>query len=122
MNPQKKLRKSIMKIMTDSKTPEEPKNPDESTIFAIYKIFASSDEIQAFRQRFLDGGMGYGDAKQTLFEKLDAFLEKPREIYHELMTNPRQLDEKNATRARLIAKQTFSRTSQAMLGASRVVD
>jgi len=115
----KKLRKLVMKIITDSKTPAEPKDPADSTIFSIYKIFGSQTENQIFRQQFLAGGMGYGDAKQILFEKLDSYLSEPREIYNELMANPEQLDAillNNAAKARVTARQTLAEVTQAMFG------
>ena len=115
----KKLRKLCMKIVTDSKQPEESKNPDESNIFNIYKLFAQDDEIQSFRQAFLQGGLGYGDAKQHLFEKLDSTFEQPREVYNELMANPSKLEailEQHADKVRPFAKETLKGMKEIMLG------
>jgi tryptophanyl-tRNA synthetase len=113
------LKKKIMRIITDSKTPEEPKNPDESTIFHIYKLFATPDEIAALRKRFLDGGMGYGTAKTILFEKIDSVLSKPRTEYERLLANPSEIDailERGAERARIVATKTLSKVKKKMLG------
>lgn len=113
------LKKKIMRIITDSKTPEEPKNPDESTIFNIYKLFATPDEIAALRKRFLDGGMGYGTAKNILFEKIDSVLAEPRKKYEHLMANPSEIDAilaDGAKRAKIIASKTIAKVKKKMLG------
>ena len=117
--PSNELKKKIMRIITDSKTPEESKNPDESTIFHIYKLFASADESAAFRKRFLDGGMGYGEAKTILFEKLDSVLSEPRKKYEHLMANPAEIDailSQGAERARVIASRVLAKVKKKMLG------
>ena len=65
--PAKKLRKLIMKIKTNSLEPGEPKDPDDSALFDIYRAFASQDETKDYRTR-LEEGLGWGDAKQELFD------------------------------------------------------
>ena len=113
------LKKKIMRIITDSKTPEESKNPDESTIFQLYKHFAKSDEIEQFRQMFLKGGMGYGTAKTILFEKINSILSEPRKEYERLMANKDELDailHNGAERAKIVAEKTITRVKKAMLG------
>ena len=117
--PSAELKKKIMRITTDSKTPEESKNPDESTIFHIYKLFATDDEVAALRKRFLNGGMGYGEAKTILFEKINSVLEKPRMEYERLMANPTEIDailEKGAECARIVASRTIAKVKKKMLG------
>lgn len=117
--PSTELKKKIMRIITDSKTPEESKNPDESTIFQIYKFFATDDEVAAFRKRFLDGGMGYGEAKTILFEKIDSVLSAPRAEYERLIANPTEIDavlEKGAERARIVASRMVTKIKKKMLG------
>jgi len=117
--PPVELKKKIMRIITDSKTPEESKNPDESTIFQLYKFFATTDEIAAFRKRFLDGGMGYGEAKTTLFEKVDSVLKPHREKYGHLMANPSEIDailERGAEQAKKVASKTIAKVKKKMLG------
>lgn len=117
----KKLRKLIMKIVTDSKRPEEPKDPDKSTIYLLYQHFASSAEAATMRENFAKGGMGYGDAKKALFELIDKSLAEPREKYYDLLANPRQIEDvliDGAERARVVAKETVARVSKAMLGRS----
>jgi len=89
---QKKLRKVIMKIVTNSQTPEEPKNPDDSYIFSIHKLFLNPEEIENLRQDYQAGNMGWGTAKSLLFEKLDSVLKEPREEYEKLMDDYGYLD------------------------------
>ena len=95
-NPQvdgeKALKKAIMRIVTNSQLPEEPKNADDSTIFEIYRAFASQEEQQALRQRF-EQGIGWGDAKAILFEKINTEIAPFRERYNHLMANPKELEE-----------------------------
>ena len=117
--PSNELKKKVMRIITDSKTPEESKNPDESTIFHIYKLFANAEETAALRKRFLDGGMGYGEAKTILFEKIDSVLSEPRAKYEHLMANTKEIDEilfEGAERARKVASKTLAKVKKKMLG------
>ena len=117
--PSSELKKKVMRIITDSKTPEESKNPDESTIFHIYKLFANAEETAALRKRFLDGGMGYGEAKTILFEKIDSVLSEPRAKYEHLMANTKEIDEilfEGAERARKVASKTLAKVKKKMLG------
>lgn len=117
--PEGELKKKIMRIITDSKTPDEPKDPETSTIFQLYKHFATDSEIAEFADMFKRGGMGYGTAKTILFEKINAVLEKPREEYERLMENKSEIDAilaKGAERARPTAIETLERVKRAMLG------
>ena len=66
--PDKKLRKQIMSIQTDSTPLEEPKNPDTDNVFALYKLLASETEIATMRANYEGGNYGYGHAKQALYE------------------------------------------------------
>ena len=65
---QKQIRKIFMKIVTDSKTPEEPKDPSTCNIFALYKLFASKEQVENMSECYTAGGLMYGNAKQELFE------------------------------------------------------
>jgi len=110
-------RKLVMKITTDSKLPAEPKNPDDNVIFQLYSHFATADETKAMRTAFEKGGMGYGDAKQKLFEALERTFEKPTEVYNDLMAKPEQLDAflgVGAEKARKIARQTLTAAREAV--------
>ena len=103
--PEKKLRKAIMKIVTNSKEPGEPKDPDESSVFAIYRAFATPDQTAAFRQAHSDG-IAWGEAKQQLFELINAELAEPRERYEALLADPAQIEStltSGADKARAIA-------------------
>lgn len=90
--PEKALRKNIMKIVTNSQAPGEPKNPDESNVFSLYQAFASEAEVQTMRQAYLDG-ISWGDAKQALFERINQEIAPMREKYETLLANPAQLEE-----------------------------
>ena len=85
--PEKELRKAILGIVTNSQTPGEPKNPDESHIFSIYQAFASADETAQMRKAYADG-IGWGDAKQKLFERINSELSPMRERYNALVSEP----------------------------------
>lgn len=85
--PEKQLRKLIMKIVTNSQSVEEPKNPDSCSVFALYKCFADEAQIEILRQRYLAGGMGWGHAKQELFERMNEELAPYRKRYEELIAN-----------------------------------
>jgi tryptophanyl-tRNA synthetase len=88
----KKLKKLINKIKTDSSPPDAPKNPNESIIFSLYKEFATEDQTEEMKNRFRSG-IGWGEAKNELFEVMNEFLEEPRERYLELMDSPEKLNE-----------------------------
>ncbi|MDO4435193.1 MAG: tryptophan--tRNA ligase [Cardiobacteriaceae bacterium] len=90
--PEKALRKQVMKIVTNSQEPHEPKNPDESVVFEIYRAFSSPEEQQAMRERY-QSGIGWGEAKQALFEKINEELGEARERYHQLIENPKRIEE-----------------------------
>lgn len=85
--PEKKLRKSIMRIKTNSQEPGEPKEADGNTLFEIYKAFSTAEQTAVVRQSFADG-IGWGDMKQNLFEHLNLLLAEPRLRYEELMATP----------------------------------
>lgn len=117
--PEKELKKKIMRIITDSKTPEESKDPDTSTIYQLYKHFATDSEIAEFAEMFRAGGMGYGTAKTILFEKINSVLSGARDEYERLMANPAEIDAilaRGAERARAVARETMARVKKAMLG------
>ncbi|MDZ4183341.1 MAG: tryptophan--tRNA ligase [Candidatus Cloacimonadaceae bacterium] len=85
--PEKELRKLVMRIVTNSQGMEEPKDPETCSIFSLYRNFATPDQIEALRQRYLAGGMGWGHAKQELFEVMNEHLRPLRERYIELMNH-----------------------------------
>lgn len=84
----KALRKKIMSIKTDSTPVESPKNPEACPIFTLYKLFATPEQQAALAQRYRAGGMGYGEAKQALFEIADAAFAPARERREQLAADP----------------------------------
>lgn len=112
----KALKKSIMKIVTNSQLPGEPKDPDTSTIFELYQAFASPSEITAFRQEFADG-IGWGDAKIHLFNQIEREIGAMRERYQHYMTNPSELEvilQTGADKARKQATKQLDRARRLM--------
>ena len=89
--PREQLRKLIAGIVTDSRAPGEPKEAEGSALFQIYQAFASAPETAALRQAYADG-IAWGDAKQTLFERIDREVAPLREHYHELISNPQKIE------------------------------
>ncbi|NID15810.1 tryptophan--tRNA ligase [Luteibacter yeojuensis] len=101
----KGMREAIMKIVTDSRAPGEPKDTEDSALFTIYKAFASPAETGAFAEA-LHGGLGWGEAKQVLFERIDSEVAPMREKYEALMASPGQMEDillAGAAKARAIA-------------------
>jgi len=102
--PEKKLRKSIMKIVTNSLEPGEPKQTEGSALYAIYSAFANAEQRAAMQQAYADG-IGWGDAKQQCFELINSELASARSNYEELMSNPAEIETRlqlGAERAREI--------------------
>ena len=91
--PDKKLRKEIMAIQTDSTPLEEPKDPDNDNVFNIYKLIASKEEVAEMRRNYEAGGYGYGHAKQALYELLTSKFKEEREKYNFYMENPDKIEE-----------------------------
>ena len=103
--PEKKLRKSIMKIVTNSLEPGEPKQTEDSALFAIYSAFANAEQRQGMKQAFADG-IGWGDAKQQCFELINSQLADARSAYEELISEPARIEtrlQEGAERARGVA-------------------
>ncbi len=88
---EKKLRKAIMKIVTNSKEPGEPKGIDESSLYPIYAAFVDESERQTFATD-LAQGLAWGDAKQRVFERINTELAPARQRYSELMENPAEVE------------------------------
>ena len=89
--PAAQMRKQISAIVTDSKAPGEPKATEGSALFQIYQAFASTEETAAMARAYADG-IGWGDAKQMLFERIDREIAPMREHYQALIDNPAQMD------------------------------
>ncbi len=91
--PEAELKKLIMRIVTNSQSLEEPKDPDQCNIFSLYRHFATPEQIAALRGRYVAGGMGWGHAKTALFEVMNASLAPLREHYCNLMMNLDYIDQ-----------------------------
>ena len=91
--PDKKLRKQIMSIKTDSKGLEEPKDPENDNVFGLYKLLASNAEITEMRSNYKGGNYGYGHAKQALYEIIIEKFATIRERYNHFMENKHEIDE-----------------------------
>lgn len=91
--PDKKLRKQIMGIVTDSTPMEDPKDPDSDNVFALYKILASEAQISEMRSNYVNGNYGYGHAKQALFELLLEKFGNARERFDYYINHPEEVDE-----------------------------
>ncbi|NQZ57851.1 MAG: tryptophan--tRNA ligase, partial [Lentisphaeraceae bacterium] len=114
--PSKKLRKIVMKVVTNSQGVEEAKDPDTCNVFALYKLFANETQQEALRERYRAGGMGWGHAKQELFELLEEKFGEMRTKYDELMADKTYLDKvlaEGAAKARVIAAETIQRLREA---------
>ena len=110
--PDKKLRKAIMRIETDSKGLEEPKNPESCNVFALYSLLATEDQKSEMRKKYLAGNYGYGEAKQALFELIVKKYEQERKKYWELMENPEKIDRlliEGAKKASVVAESVLKR-------------
>ena len=83
----KKLRKQIMKIQTQSLSVEEAKNPDQCNVFKLFKVIASEDEVKKLHLRYTKGGIGYGEAKELLYHEILNRFSINREKFFELTNN-----------------------------------
>ena len=110
--PEKQLRKQVMSIETDSKALEEPKDPRTCNVFALYKLIANQEQIQLMTANYVQGGYGYGHAKQALFEVILEKFQTERERFDYLMNNKHELDEVlllGADKARKVAENVLIR-------------
>jgi len=114
---EKKTRKQVMSIVTDSTPVETPKNPDTSTIFQLFSLVASVDEIAEIRTSFTKGGTGYGEFKKQLFSRLWQFFEPMRNRREEILGQPTYVDEvlaQGAEQANKIAHGVMNRVREAV--------
>ncbi len=102
---EKRLRKLIMKIKTNSLEPGEPKDTEDSTLYDIYKAFATEDEVKDIEKKYADG-IAWGEMKQILFEYIDDHFKPARDEYQRLIDDPKIVEEellKGAQKAREIS-------------------
>jgi len=114
--PESTLHKTIMRMVTNSQPVEEPKDPDSSQIYLLYKLFATSEEQAALANRYRSGGMGWGEAKEELFRVANRELAPMRQRYDAIMADIPALDrilEQGAEKARPIAAATVKRFRKA---------
>tara|TARA_B110000914_G_scaffold218353_1_gene225546 strand:+ start:167 stop:1135 length:969 start_codon:yes stop_codon:yes gene_type:complete len=110
--PDKKLRKVMMSIETDSTPMEEPKNPDTCNVFALYKIMANEAQIAEMRANYEGGNYGYGHAKQALYELTIEKFATERETFNHYIENPELIEEKlkiGADKARAVAEKVLAK-------------
>jgi len=110
-------RKRVMSIVTDSTPVETPKDPARSTVFQLYSLFATKNEIAEMRERFCKGGTGYGDFKKELFEKLWEYFAPMRKRREEILADRSYIDNvlaRGAKRANDIANQVMRRVRAAV--------
>ncbi|WP_031433353.1 tryptophan--tRNA ligase [Methylomarinum vadi] len=118
---EKKLRKLINKIKTNSLEPGEPKDPNGCTLFAIYQAFSNQHEVEEIRQRYAEG-IGWGEMKKILFEKINDEIAPARERYEALLQAPEHIEEQlqeGAKKAREISV-PFIATLRETVGISKI--
>ena len=107
------LRKQIMSIATDSTPIKEPKNPENCTIFKLYSLLASSDKIDELKNNYLSGGIGYGSAKELLYQLILEKFKSERIKFEYYNLNPQEVNfalKKGAEKARKVANDVLLRT------------
>jgi tryptophanyl-tRNA synthetase len=103
----KVIRRQVMRIVTDSKRPEDPKDPESCNVFAIWRHFAPAEAVEAKRQLYLRGGLAYSAIKEELTELLESRFGPARKVYDHLLKDPGAIDrifEQGATAARAVAQ------------------
>lgn len=110
--PDKKLRKQVMSIVTDSKSLEDPKDPEADTTFSLYRILASDAQIAEMRSNYLNGNYGYGHAKQALYELILEKFKSPRDKFNYYMNHLNEVDDAlsiGAEKAKKVADSVLER-------------
>ncbi len=113
----KPLQKTVMSIVTDSTTVEDPKDPDKCNVFALYSLFANEEEKAALAERYRAGGMGFGEAKKQLLGKINDYFAPARQKRKELLANLDYVEEvlrKGAQKARAEAQRTMTLVREAV--------
>lgn len=106
------MRRLVMRIVTDSRAPEEPKDPEKCNVFSLYRHFASSGDIEVMRQRYLSGGVGYAEVKETLLTLLVSTFEQPRQRFLEFLADPEFLERVLAEGAQRVVEEARDRVEQ----------
>ncbi len=114
---EKAMRKTVMSIVTDSKGLEDKKDPDQCNVMALYKLFATPEQIKTMEERYRAGNYGYGHAKQALFELLWLHFEPMRKRREELAQNldyVRKILDESGCKARHEAEKTMEKVRKAV--------
>ena len=90
--PDQELRKQIMRIQTQSLSVEDKKNPTECNVFKIYSLIAAIEKTEELKQRYISGGLGYGEAKEILFNEILEKFQKQRDLYNSYHTNKKEVE------------------------------
>ncbi|MBL7471798.1 tryptophan--tRNA ligase [Robertkochia sediminum] len=115
--PDKKLRKQVMSITTDSTPLEDPKDPDTCNVFALFQLMATEEQTADLRAKYLAGGFGYGHAKQALYELILEKFAQERERFNHYMENPEEVDRiltAGAAKASTVANGVLDRVREKM--------
>lgn len=109
---EKELRNAVMRIVTDSKSVEDAKDPDTCNVFQIFRQFSSPQQQKEWAARYRAGGMGYGEIKQATFEAINAEIGPFRGAFFQIRDNPKKMEEilaAGAAKARRIAQEVLNR-------------
>jgi tryptophanyl-tRNA synthetase len=112
----KGLKDAIARIVTDSKLPGEPKDPDSSSLLMLYRAFADAQESDAFRMALIEG-LGWGEAKQRLFERIERDIAPMRARYEALIADPEAIEallQVGARKARALAAPLLAELREAV--------
>jgi tryptophanyl-tRNA synthetase len=114
--PPKELRRKIMRISTDSRPMEDPKDPEADHLFMLYRLFATAEQTEEVRNMYVRGGFGYGEIKKRLADAADVYLDQARQRREDLERNPGRLEEilrAGADQARIRASIVLQRARKA---------
>jgi tryptophanyl-tRNA synthetase len=114
--PPKELRKKIMRISTDSRPMEDPKDPETDHLYQLFRLFATAEQTEEMRAMYLKGGFGYGEVKKRLADAADQYLTPARVRREELENHPEKVDailQAGAANARARARSVLQRAHKA---------
>lgn len=111
------IRAAVMKIPTDSKGVNDPKDPETDNVFALHKLFATPEELADLRNKYTNGGIGYKDSKELLISRISRFVTPLREKRKQIAKNPRKIIkmlEKGSKRANKISQEKLNQVKDAI--------
>ncbi|HOO73557.1 MAG TPA: tryptophan--tRNA ligase [Spirochaetota bacterium] len=114
---EKQLKKKIMKIVTDSTPVEDPKDPEKCTIFSLYRLFGSENQVEDLKQRYVKGGTGYGEVKKELLALVLEYFRPYREKREQYLKDKGEvlnILKKGAEKTRAVAIPTLDRVKRAV--------